>query len=98
MIRIDSDILWCFIFDFQFMDTMTWSPGHLVKIWMDDCTSLRCLRYLLYTTLRDWMFSGRPDAGGQRCEGWALGDLQVDFFCILVDVHQLSYVQDKWRL
>lgn len=27
--------------------------------------------YLLYTTLRDWMFSGRPDAGGQRCEGWA---------------------------
>ena len=28
-------------------------------------------RYLLYTSLRDWMFSGRPDAGGQRCEGWA---------------------------
>ena len=27
--------------------------------------------YLLYTSLRDWMFSGRPDAGGQRCEGWA---------------------------
>lgn len=27
--------------------------------------------YLLYTTLKDWMFSGRPDAGGTRCEGWA---------------------------
>jgi len=27
--------------------------------------------YLLYTSLKDWMFSGRPDAGGTRCEGWA---------------------------
>jgi len=27
--------------------------------------------YLLYTSLKDWMVSGRPDAGGSRCEGWA---------------------------
>eukprot|EP00928_Gymnodinium_smaydae_P013795 TRINITY_DN15004_c0_g1_i4.p1 TRINITY_DN15004_c0_g1~~TRINITY_DN15004_c0_g1_i4.p1 ORF type:complete len:684 (-),score=125.56 TRINITY_DN15004_c0_g1_i4:124-2175(-) len=27
--------------------------------------------YLLYTNLKDWMVSGRPDAGGSRCEGWA---------------------------
>eukprot|EP00747_Dinoflagellata_sp_TGD_P071299 gnl/TRDRNA2_/TRDRNA2_156976_c1_seq2.p1 gnl/TRDRNA2_/TRDRNA2_156976_c1~~gnl/TRDRNA2_/TRDRNA2_156976_c1_seq2.p1 ORF type:complete len:452 (+),score=88.51 gnl/TRDRNA2_/TRDRNA2_156976_c1_seq2:2-1357(+) len=27
--------------------------------------------YLLYTSLKDWMISGRPDAGGSRCEGWA---------------------------
>mmetsp|Transcript_49164 Transcript_49164/g.106930 ORF Transcript_49164/g.106930 Transcript_49164/m.106930 type:complete len:705 (+) Transcript_49164:58-2172(+) len=27
--------------------------------------------YLLYTNLRDWMVSGKPDAGGARCEGWA---------------------------
>eukprot|EP00931_Biecheleriopsis_adriatica_P089311 TRINITY_DN63464_c0_g1_i1.p1 TRINITY_DN63464_c0_g1~~TRINITY_DN63464_c0_g1_i1.p1 ORF type:complete len:704 (+),score=176.25 TRINITY_DN63464_c0_g1_i1:57-2168(+) len=31
----------------------------------------RAEAYLLYTTLKDWMFSGRPDAGGTRCEGWA---------------------------
>ncbi|CAL1141962.1 unnamed protein product [Cladocopium goreaui] len=40
--------------------------------------------YLLYTTLRDWMFSGRPDAGGQRCEGWAWGapDMRRELFTI----------------
>jgi len=27
--------------------------------------------YLLYTSLKDWMISGRSDAGGARCEGWA---------------------------
>jgi len=27
--------------------------------------------YLLYTSLKDWMVSGRADAGGSRCEGWA---------------------------
>lgn len=27
--------------------------------------------YLLYTSLKDWMISGRADAGGSRCEGWA---------------------------
>lgn len=27
--------------------------------------------YLLYTSLKDWMVSGRADAGGAKCEGWA---------------------------
>jgi len=27
--------------------------------------------YLLHTSLKDWMISGRPDAGGSRCEGFA---------------------------
>mmetsp|Transcript_7380 Transcript_7380/g.23441 ORF Transcript_7380/g.23441 Transcript_7380/m.23441 type:complete len:708 (-) Transcript_7380:427-2550(-) len=31
----------------------------------------RAEAYLLYTTLKDWMVSGRADAGGSRCEGWA---------------------------
>jgi len=31
----------------------------------------RAEAYLLYTSLKDWMVSGRADAGGSRCEGWA---------------------------
>jgi len=31
----------------------------------------RAEAYLLYTMLKDWMVSGKPDAGGSRCEGWA---------------------------
>eukprot|EP00927_Polykrikos_kofoidii_P047629 TRINITY_DN41898_c0_g1_i1.p1 TRINITY_DN41898_c0_g1~~TRINITY_DN41898_c0_g1_i1.p1 ORF type:complete len:741 (-),score=133.54 TRINITY_DN41898_c0_g1_i1:208-2430(-) len=31
----------------------------------------RAEAYLLYTSLKDWMVSGRADAGGARCEGWA---------------------------
>lgn len=31
----------------------------------------RAEAYLLYTSLKDWMVSGRADAGGNRCEGWA---------------------------
>jgi len=31
----------------------------------------RAEAYLLYTSLKDWMVSGRKDAGGARCEGWA---------------------------
>jgi len=31
----------------------------------------RAEAYLLYTSLKDWMVSGRADAGGTRCEGWA---------------------------
>lgn len=27
--------------------------------------------YILFTTRKDWMFSGRADAGGARCEGFA---------------------------
>jgi len=27
--------------------------------------------HLLHTSLNDWMISGRADAGGARCEGWA---------------------------
>mmetsp|Transcript_78835 Transcript_78835/g.219159 ORF Transcript_78835/g.219159 Transcript_78835/m.219159 type:complete len:720 (+) Transcript_78835:142-2301(+) len=31
----------------------------------------RAEAYLLYTSLKDWMVSGRADAGGAKCEGWA---------------------------
>uniref|UniRef100_A0A7S1AYQ7 Uncharacterized protein n=1 Tax=Noctiluca scintillans TaxID=2966 RepID=A0A7S1AYQ7_NOCSC len=31
----------------------------------------RAEAYLLYTNLKDWMISGKADAGGARCEGWA---------------------------
>lgn len=31
----------------------------------------RAEAYLLYTSLKDWMVSGKADAGGSKCEGWA---------------------------
>lgn len=31
----------------------------------------RAEAFLLYTSLKDWMISGKADAGGSKCEGWA---------------------------
>ena len=64
---------------FSLGPTTTDRPDQWLSIgWMISLQLRLLFRYLLYTTLRDWMFSGRPDAGGQRCEGWALGDLEVE--------------------
>ena len=42
---------------------------------------------------QDWMFSGRPDAGGTRCEGWAcVAQRSMTSLCSVMQTHACTHI------